>query len=258
MDANEDWSYERTGKSLKKFMDDLKLHDQLYERFHGKGLVESMHLRGRRRITLGLHHAIVSDHVMVYADIDEKELFQGLINRRVRVLTREFILAQADKCKLFLEGFKEVAKERKFDHRANQLHSRLAEGGLTEVLVREYNILDAEIQEHLIEVAGARVKKKYGYSRSPELGRAGMNLNFWKTILSSKQLRREPSQKSKNMAEKLNIDIEEVQELSKEGARKAVRVARDELREVQYQSSQHRQAWIERNAQNPECSSSGG
>jgi hypothetical protein len=28
--------------------------------------------------TLGLHHAIVSDHVMVYADIDESLLFQGL------------------------------------------------------------------------------------------------------------------------------------------------------------------------------------
>jgi hypothetical protein len=128
MDANEDWSDARTGKSLKKFMNELKLVDPLYDRFDGKGLVESTYSRGRRRIdfllfdaalapavkrigTLGLHHAIVSDHVMVYADIDEKELFQGRINRPVRVPTREFILAQEDKCKMFLDGFKRVATE---------------------------------------------------------------------------------------------------------------------------------------------------
>jgi hypothetical protein len=144
MDANEDWSDERKGKSLKKFMDELKLVDPLYDRFNGKGLVESTYSRGWRwrridfllfdatlvpavkRIgTLGLHHAIVSDHVMVYADIDEKELFQGRINRPVRVPTREFILAQADKCKMFLDGFKQIASERRFEYRVNQLYEKL-------------------------------------------------------------------------------------------------------------------------------------
>jgi hypothetical protein len=139
---------------------------------------------------------------------------------------------------------------RRFQDRANQLYAKLQLEGPTEDLVREYNILDTEVQEHLIEVAGARVKKKYGYSRSPELGHAGLNLNFWKMILSSKQLGRELSKKSKKTAERLDIDIEEVQELSKEGARKAVRIAREQLQEVQYQASQHRQAWLERNAQN--------
>jgi hypothetical protein len=56
--------------------------------------------------TLGLHEALVSDHVMLYVDLDEKELFQGLINRPVRVPSREFILAQADKYKKFINVFK--------------------------------------------------------------------------------------------------------------------------------------------------------
>jgi hypothetical protein len=30
--------------------------------------------------TLGLHEALVSDHVMLYVDLNKKELFQGLIS----------------------------------------------------------------------------------------------------------------------------------------------------------------------------------
>jgi hypothetical protein len=263
MDANEDWSDPKAGKSLRKFMTDLKLKDPLYDRFNGKGLVESTYSRGRRRIdfmlfdealvhaikrigTLGLHHAIVSDHVMVYADIDESLLFQGLINRPVRVPTREFVLAQADKCELFVKGFKEIAVQRKFQSRAARLYAEFERGGATDSLVREYNILDNEIQEHLLEVASARVKRKYGYNRSPDLGKAGMKLNFWKAILSSKQLQRQPSKAALAMAEKLGIEIEDTTPMSRSDARKAVRSARDELREVQYSASEHRQKWLEK------------
>jgi hypothetical protein len=64
--------------------------------------------------TLGLHEAIVSDHVMLYVDLDERELFQGLINRPVRIPCREFILAQADKCKKFIDEFRKLAEEQDF------------------------------------------------------------------------------------------------------------------------------------------------
>jgi hypothetical protein len=166
------------------------------------------------------------------------------------VPTREFVLAQADKCELFVKGFKEVAAQRKFQSRTVWLYAEFERCGATESLVREYNILDNEVQEHLLEVASARVKQKYGYTRSPELGKAGMTLNFWKAILSSKQLQRQPSKAALAMAEKLSINIDDTTPMSRSDARKAVRTARDELREVQYSASEHRQKWLERNAEN--------
>ena len=119
MDANEDWTNARTGTALRTFLQETQLQDPLYQRFNKDGLTASTYARGSSRIdymffdgalvqsirrigTLGLHEAIVSDHVMLYVDFDEKELFQGLINRPVRVPSREFILAQADKCDKFL------------------------------------------------------------------------------------------------------------------------------------------------------------
>lgn len=118
MDANEDWTNKRTGTALRSFLRKTQLQDPLYQRFHKDGLTASTYARGLSRIdymffdeallpaicrigTLGLHEAIISDHVMLYVNLDEKELFQGLINRPVRVPSREFILAQADKCKNF-------------------------------------------------------------------------------------------------------------------------------------------------------------
>ena len=112
MDANEDWTEPKHGKELKQFLLDTQLEDPLYEKFKGAGLTQSTYARGKRRIdfmffdtslvpaiqrigTLGLHEAIISDHVMLYADLDENQLFQGLINRPVRIPSREFILAQA-------------------------------------------------------------------------------------------------------------------------------------------------------------------
>jgi hypothetical protein len=128
MDANEDWTNKRTGTALRSFLRKTQLQDPLYQRFHKDGLTASTYARGSSRIdykffdevllpairrigTLGLHEAIISDHVMLYVDLDETELFQGLINRPVQVPSREFILAQADKCKKFLEVVRELTKD---------------------------------------------------------------------------------------------------------------------------------------------------
>jgi hypothetical protein len=66
---------------------------------------------------------MVSDHVMLYVDLDEKELFQGLINRPVRIPCREFILAQADKCKRFIDEFKKIAAAKDFSGRVKYVVS---------------------------------------------------------------------------------------------------------------------------------------
>jgi hypothetical protein len=112
MDANEDWT-SPTGRQLAAFLNEMGLVDPLYERFSNQGLTPTTYARGSSRIdfiffdktlvpavsrigTLGLHEAMVSDHVMVYADLNESILFDGQIHRPVRVPNREFMLSQAD------------------------------------------------------------------------------------------------------------------------------------------------------------------
>jgi hypothetical protein len=115
-------------------------------------------------------------------------------------------------------------------------------------LVERYNILDNEIREHKLGVAGSKVKKKYGYNRSPELGHAGMQLHFWKSLLSARQGRRVPANKSLKLAEKLAIEIDPATSLTRHELREEVRKARENLREVQFRASEARQQWLEKNA----------
>ena len=140
MDANEDWT-KSDGKQLKEFMQEMQLCDPLYD-IHYDDEITPTYARGSKRIdyilmdeclvgavhrigTLGLHEAMFSDHVMVYVDIIEKEAFEGKMNRPVRIPSREFILAQTDKCVLFLGAFKEQAQTHQFQRRAESLRDRL-------------------------------------------------------------------------------------------------------------------------------------
>ena len=266
MDANEDWSDPKTGKELKQFMLETSLVDPLYERFRDDGLTHSTYARGKQRIdfvlfdtalktavkrigTLGLHEAIISDHVMIYADIDETELFQGLVNRPVRVPSREFILSQADKCKKFTDEFRSIASKRNFDTRAKRLYRRFQEEGPSTELEKLYNILDKEIQEQLLHVAKTIVRKKYGYSRSPELCYAGQMVNFWKSMYFSKRNKRRPPREAYRLADILGLSVHQECKLTRDQMRKTVADSVMALREAQYKASELRQEWIERNSQ---------
>jgi hypothetical protein len=183
---------------------------------------------------------------MVYADLDEALLFDGQVNRPVRVPSREFMLAQADKCEIFLKQFKEIVRELNFRKRIDSIESRMGVVGPSETLTREYNNLDREIVERILQCAKKCIKKKYGYSRSPELGAAGMVVNFWKSVLSSKQRRKSLPQATVRLAEKLSVPLRNVSTMSRGDARRYVCAARNELQDVQCQASEKRQGWLER------------
>jgi hypothetical protein len=265
MDANEDWT-SSSGKPLAAFLQSTGLKDPLYDKFYKEGITPATYARGSKRIdymffdealvpaitaigTLGLHEAMVSDHVMVYADLDESKLFDGLLNRPVRVPNREFLLAQADKQKKFLEAFHSRTEQCKFKRRVLQLASLFRQHGPTPSLVKRYNDLDSQIQQRLVECAALCIKKKFGYTRSPALGLAGKNVNFWKSIDSASRRRKEPPARTIKMAEELGIDLLLVRLLSRPQLRKKVRESVERLRKVQYEASEHRQQWLERNSQ---------
>ncbi|KAL7502579.1 hypothetical protein ACHAXN_000520, partial [Cyclotella atomus] len=265
MDANEDWTNPRTGGALKTFLQETQLQDPLYERFHKEGLTASTYARGSSRIdymffdealvqsirrigTLGLHEAIVSDHVMLYVDLDEKELFQGLINRPVRVPSREFILAQADKCEKFLTMVRKLTKD--VPMQVDGIVATFRRNGSTHQAIEAYNRLDMSIYEAFIAAAKKTIHKKSGYNRSPDLGEAGLRVNFWKSIKSSIYRRSPPPPATVKIAEKLQVNIEDAMSMSKNAALKQVDKMVQELRAVQREASQRRQEWLERNAQN--------
>jgi hypothetical protein len=196
----------------------------LYDKFYKEGITPATYTRGSKRIdymffdealvpaitaigTLGLHEAMVSDHVMVYADLDESKLFDGLLNRPIRVPNRVFLLVQADKQIKFLKAFHSRTEQCKFKSRVLQLASLFRQHGPAPSLVKRYNDLDEEIQQRLVECAALCIKKKFGYTRSPAFGLAGKNVNFWKSIDSASRRRKEPPARTLKMAEELDIDL---------------------------------------------------
>ena len=266
IDANEDWTNKRTGQALRAFLRETQLQDPLYDRFKNAGLTASTYARGSRRIdyiffdpallpairrigTLGLHEALVSDHVMLYVDLDEKELFQGLVNRPVRIPCREFILSQADKCKKFIDVFRKVATEMDFAGRVSQIVLSFRLHGPTMPVIQAYNNLDRDIWDAILSTAKKTIKKKFGYSRSPDLGRAGMEVNFWKSVKSAVFRRAILPEATEKMAQKLDIDPIHARSLTKKQVQKQVRQSVQHLRTVQYEASQRRQEWLEKNAQ---------
>lgn len=133
--------------------------------------------------------------------------------------------------------------------RARRLYTKFQLEGPSAELIREYKILDEEIQESILHVAGKTVRKKYGYSRSPELCSAGQAVNYWKSVYSLKRRKRRPPKKAYKLAEELGLVVGEAMKLSRDSLRKKVAEAVTVLREAQAKASELRQEWIERNAQ---------
>ena len=265
IDANEDWSLP-DGKDMKKFILECNLADPLYDKHHSTNMANATYIRGRRRLdfilvdkaltpsirrigSLGTNEAMRSDHVMIFADFDESALFDGLVNRPVRVPCREYRLAQADKKKLFIDVFTDIAEERQFARSVYRLAASFAAEGPTPALVRKYNNLDKQIQQRLLEAAKATVKKKFGYKRSPELGEAGAKVHLWKSIHSATCLNMSYPEATHRLALRLGIDIAPLATIKRYEARIEVRNAVEQLRFVQYHASLKRQEWFERNAE---------
>ena len=185
MDANDDW-LQTSSKAFTTFVEDMRLVDPYYEKFKTSGLTGTTYARGSRRIdfifvdstilpaikrigTLGLHEGIISDHIMLYMDCDERLLFGGIINRPVMSPGREFVIEHADKCKKIIDLFQKLVSEKKFKERVEKLRDEFAVHGADEANVKCYHTLDTEIKECLLSCARKVAKKKFGYQRSPHL-----------------------------------------------------------------------------------------
>jgi hypothetical protein len=91
--------------------------------------------------------------------LDEQELFQGLINRPVRVPSREFILAQADKCKKFIDVFRKLSED--IPNRVKEIVLRFRNEGASARVIQAYDNLNDAIYDAIIAVAKRAIRKKW-------------------------------------------------------------------------------------------------
>jgi hypothetical protein len=57
--------------------------------------------------------------------------------------------------------------------------------GASNQAIQAYDNLNDAIHDEITAAGKKAIRKKFGYKRSPELCRAGLTVNFWKSIQSS-------------------------------------------------------------------------
>ena len=180
----------------------MHLEDPLYNKFKESELTGTTCLRGsclvdfifdrstiltaiKRIGTLGLHKGIISDHVMLCMDCDERMLFVGIINQHVMNPSTEFVLEHVDKCEASLKEFRSYEEAKKFGKRIKKLAKNSKTHGPSRTNQDRYQIIDTDkgMSTQCITKGG---KEKNGHQQSPELPGHGASLHFWKAALLSK------------------------------------------------------------------------
>jgi hypothetical protein len=202
IDATDEW-LDKGRKEFQLFVDRMNLIEPLHQKYGNNGMVSTAYFRGKRRIdfilvdaiivpeikrlgTLELHKENVLDHVILYMDCNENQLFSGIINRPVLNPSWEFAIGHADTWEKFVDTFCKYTKEKKFARRVQALSKSFEQEGPTNDNVNRYQVLDTKITECILSSAKTVAKKKCGYQGLPTLTQVRTNLHFWKAALSAK------------------------------------------------------------------------
>lgn len=123
-----------------------------------------------------------SDHCMAYMDIDETQMFQGIINRPLPHHSREIQIAQADKVKAFIDALETKLDEHWLPQCVAELTNDFAIHAATPAVIIKYNKLYGELLDLARATAKKVGRKKYGYNRLPTLTSAGQILLLYKHV----------------------------------------------------------------------------
>jgi hypothetical protein len=202
MDANGDYRAQRSPDiSLANFITNSHLIDPFYDKFNS---CPRTYLYGSKRIDyilidpalslsirsvgyLGTHMGADSDHCMAFIDFDERQLFNGIINRPVPHHSREILIAQTDKVQEFTRGFEAALDDHSFPERVAKLAAAFARNAASDVNIQSYNDLYGEFLDMAKSTAKKVGRKKYGYNRSPTLTTAGQLLLIHKHAYDCKR-----------------------------------------------------------------------
>ncbi|KAL7552549.1 hypothetical protein ACHAWF_016169 [Thalassiosira exigua] len=260
LDANGDYQAEKDPDvELGQFLVDANLIDPYKEKFGGS---TRTYLYGSKRLDyifidpalagavkrigyMGIHEGPYSDHVMAYIDFVEELLFKGLIHRPVSVHSREFLFAQSDKVKDFLETLIPELHSHKVRAKAGELITIFASDGLTGANESRYHKVASELHRIIMAAVAKVGKKKYGYMRSPDLGLQGKIVTTLKQFLDCKERRCPPTDALYSKAEQMGMDIEHIEATPVKDLRREVCRQRKELWEIQKQAEDKRYQWLE-------------
>lgn len=195
MGANEDWvnrSHVSQGDRLQRFLTSTQLIDPFYSKFsqsprtyvEGTNRLDyifidpALELAVKHTGYLGSAEANFSDHAMAFIDFDEKKLFRGIINRPTEISSREFLLEQENKKRLFTTAARTLYHQHKIIKRVMELAATFAESGATPDNIVAFGALDKEIIELTKAAAKKAGRKNYGYMRSEDLTDAADSASF--------------------------------------------------------------------------------
>ena len=151
MDANGD--YRGDDKHFASFLNDAGLDDPFFDKFQ---ISPPTYIRGSRRIDfifidpalasslvrighLGTHDGVMSDHAMILADFDERQLFAGVLNRPPPRHSREILIEQTDKIQAFLLTFIPRIKASNLHQRVFDLVPDFLDNGSTEANITRFH-----------------------------------------------------------------------------------------------------------------------
>ena len=264
IDANGDYhSTTSPNKAFAEFILNTHLIDPFYDKFQTS---PRTYLYGTKRIDyiltdpsislsirnigyLGSHMGADSDHSLAYMDLDERQLFQGLINRPVPYHSRELQFTQADKVRVFIAALENKLDEHAFPHRVTQLADAFALTSSTPANITKYNNIYGEFLDLTRAMAKQTGKKKYGYNRSPTLTSTGQLLLLYKHVHDCKRRNVELTPSILSRCEKYDIPYIMLQEMTIPQLRKKI----TSLRKDHWDSKKHnetlRAEWLTQVAQ---------
>ena len=193
-----------------------------------------------------LNDGLISDHIILWADVDFKSYFGGEGPRIVPPQAREFSVDNDQMRTKFLSELKSIHDHQRIGQRIQQLEMSFRIHGTTNELVKQYNQLDREVIDSIRAAVKRTVKRKqHGHARSPELTKAGSTVLFWKAVRMSKRKQLPLTRKVEMLAQHADIPRWAADVVNAQEANDQVMKAWVNLRSCQKEAVELRTKWLE-------------
>lgn len=259
MDANGDYNASNNrDQALERFLVDNNLVDPYYDKFKTSPCTYAYR---KRRIDyiftdptcvaaiqsvgyLGTHQGAFSDHCLAFIDVDERKLFQGILNQPVTHHSREITIAQEDKVQQFLELFTEQLMAHSIHTRTLRLADHFTIHGALDKNIQAYHTIYTEFLDLARANAKKAGRKKHGYMRSLELTKRARILLAYKQMYDCKCRRANISLALTNRCVALDINPDYLESLPIQTLRKQIWERQHELWEAQKHCESLRREWL--------------
>ena len=192
-----------------------------------------------------LHEGIISDHVMLFTDIDINHIIGSQIPQIVPPTAREFSYDNTKMRLQFMTELHKIHTHQNIPTRIKEICAQLQHAGPTKTIVKRYNKIDYEIMCSIKAAAKKTVKRSHGYDRSPTLTEAGSAVLFWKSLYHSKTNQLGILPRTESLASLANENLTQAQHHTINDTKKQLQKAKLHLRDCQRNATELRKQWLE-------------